>query len=132
MKAIFFIFLCSILIVSCSKIEGKGGTATIKGVVMKQKYNSLGNPISGGKYASADQDVFLIYGEEDQFYDDDIKTSYDGSFVFKYLQKGKYTLFVYEDCNSCLSGKKEILIPIEITERNQIVELDTIVCKKQL
>jgi hypothetical protein len=99
---------------------------------MEQLYNSIGNPISGGKYEAADEDVFLIYGDEDAFYDDDLKTSYDGSYVFNYLQKGNYTLFIYEDCNTCPSGKKEILIPIEITERNQIIDLDTIVIKKQL
>lgn len=132
MKFIFSFIAISILLFSCSKIEGKGGAASIKGVVVKQKYNSIGNPISGGKYVSADQDVFLIYGDEDTFYDDDVKTSYDGSFVFNYLQKGKYTIFVYEDCSSCVSGKKEILIPIEITEKNQVINLDTIVVKKQL
>lgn len=122
----------SILVYSCSKVEGKGGTSTVKGIIMEQLYNSIGNPISSGKYEAADQDVFLIYGENNSFYDDDIKTSYDGSFVFKYLQKGKYTLFVYEDCNSCPSGKQEILFPFEITERNQVIDLDTIVIKKQL
>ena len=66
------------------------------------------------------------------FYDDDLKTSYDGSYVFNYLQKGNCTLFIYEDCNTCPSGKKEILIPFEITERNQVIDLDTIVIKKQM
>ncbi len=122
----------STLVYSCSKVEGKGGTSSVKGIIMEQLYNSIGNPISSGKYEAADQDVFLIYGENNSFYDDDIKTSYDGSFVFKYLQKGKYTLFVYEDCNSCPSGKQEILFPFEITERNQVIDLDTIVIKKQL
>jgi hypothetical protein len=132
MKLILSIFLTSTLLYSCSKVEGKGGSATVKGVVLEQLYNSIGNPISGGKYEAADQDVYLIYGQDDTFYDDDLKTSFDGSFVFNYLQKGKYTLFVYEDCNNCPSGKKEILVPFEITERNQVIDLDTIVIKKQL
>jgi hypothetical protein len=132
MKLILSIFLTSTLLYSCSKVEGKGGSATVKGVVLEQLYNSIGNPISGGKYEAADQDVYLIYGQDDTFYDDDLKTSFDGSFVFNYLQKGKYTLFVYEDCNNCPSGKKEILFPFEITERNQVIDLDTIVIKKQL
>jgi len=132
MKYLFSLVIASTLLFSCSKVEGEGGSATVKGVVMEQLYNSIGNPISGGKYEAADQDVYLIYGNEDTFYDDDIKTSYDGSFVFNYLQKGKYTLFVYEDCSSCPSGRKEILVPFEITERNQVVDLDSIVIKKQL
>ena len=132
MKYLFSLAIASSLLFSCSKVEGEGGSATVKGVVMEQLYNSIGNPISGGKYEAADQDVYLIYGQDDTFYDDDIKTSYDGSFVFNYLQKGKYTLFVYEDCSSCPSGKNEILVPFEITERNQVIDLDTIVIKKQL
>jgi hypothetical protein len=132
MKYLFSLVIVTTLLYSCSKVEGKGGSATVKGVVMEQLYNSIGNPISGGKYEAADQDVYLIYGQDDTFYDDDIKTSYDGSFVFNYLQKGKYTLFVYEDCSNCASGKREILVPFEITERNQVIDLDTIVIKKQL
>lgn len=132
MKYLLSFVIATTFLYSCSKVEGKGGSATVKGVVMEQLYNSIGNPISGGKYEAADQDVYLIYGQDDTFYDDDIKTSYDGSFVFNYLQKGKYTLYVYEDCSSCASGKKEILVPFEITERNQVIDLDTIVIKKQL
>ena len=132
MKFFFALITVSLLFTSCKKVEGKGGLATIKGFVYKQKYNSLGNPINGGRYASADQDIFLIYGEEDNFYDDDIKSSYDGSFEFNYLQKGKYTLFVYEDCSTCQSGKIEKIYPIEITERKQVIDLDTIEVKKQL
>ena len=132
MKYFLSLIVVASIFYSCSKVEGKGGSATVKGVVMEQLYNSIGNPISGGKYKAADEDVFLIYGDDDAFYDDDLKTSYDGSYVFNYLQEGNYTLFIYEDCNTCPSGKKEILIPFEITERNQVIDLDTIVIKKQL
>ncbi|MBM3453412.1 MAG: hypothetical protein FJX84_09785 [Bacteroidetes bacterium] len=117
-----------LLICSCSKYEGEGGSSTIRGVIREQKYNSLGNLIS--EYPIADKDVYIIYGNENTFYDDDIKTSYDGSFEFRYLRKGNYKVFVYEDCNTCPSGVKEVLIPVEITKNNQIVDLDTIDTKK--
>jgi hypothetical protein len=126
---LFFLFLTlGITISSCSKYEGEGGSSTIKGVVREQRFNSLGNLIS--EYPIADQDVYIIYGNESNFYDDDIKTSFDGSFEFRYLKKGNYKIFVYEDCNTCPSGVKEVLIPVEITENNQIVDLDTIDIKK--
>ena len=127
MKKIFLIVLIGVLVSSCTKKEGEGGSATIKGFVYEYKLNILGDTIS--RYAAADQDVYIIYGNEDTFYDDNIKTSYDGSFVFPYLQKGKYTVFVYEDCQvsaTCPSGKKEILVPLEITKKNQTIDLDTI------
>ncbi|MCF8408993.1 MAG: hypothetical protein K9G36_08485 [Crocinitomicaceae bacterium] len=117
-----------LFLISCSKYEGEGGSATIKGVIREQKYNSLGNVIA--EYPIADQDVYIIYGNGNTFYDDDIKTSYDGSFQFRYLKKGSYKIFVYEDCSTCPSGKKEIIVPVEITKNNQTVTLDTINIKK--
>ena len=130
MKNIFLLVLIGLIINSCTKEEGEGGSSSIKGFVYEYKLNILGDTIS--RYAAADQDVFIIYGNEDTFYDDNIKTSYDGSFVFPYLQKGKYTVFVYEDCptSDCPSGKKEILRTIEITKKKQTVDLDTIDIRK--
>ena len=113
---------------SCKKVEGTGGGATIKGIIQEQKYNALGNIIA--EYPGSDQDVYLIYGTADQFYDDDVKTSYDGSFMFKYLQKGTYTIFVYEDDATKPSGKNVIKETFDITEKGQIIDLDTISIRK--
>jgi hypothetical protein len=113
---------------SCKKVEGSGGGATIKGFINEQKYNALGNVIA--EYPGADVDVYLIYGTADQFYDEDVKTSYDGSFVFKYLQKGTYTVFVYEDDSSEPSGKNVVKQTFEITEKGQVKDLGTINTRK--
>lgn len=131
MKNIFLLVIIGLVISSCTKEEGEGGSATIKGFVYEYKQNSLGDTIS--RYAAADQDVYIIYGNDHTFYDDNIKTSYNGSFVFPYLQKGNYTVFVYEDCptsESCPSGKKEILLPLKITKKKQTFDLDTIDIRK--
>jgi hypothetical protein len=128
MKQILIYSIAFLTFYSCSKYEGQGGAATIKGVVVEQKYNSLGNVIAS--YPIPDQDVYIIYGAGKTFYDDDIKTSFDGSFEFRYLRKGVYKIFVYEDCTSCPSGQKEVLKEIEITEKNQELTLDTIYIKK--
>ena len=127
MKKTFLIVLIGALVSSCTKKEGEGGSATIKGFVYEYKINAFSLDTTA-RYAAADQDVYIIYGNEDTFYDDNIKTSYDGSFVFPYLQKGSYTVFVYEDCPVSAtypSGKKEILVPVEITIKNKTY-LDTI------
>jgi hypothetical protein len=128
MKQFLILLVCLVSFFSCSKYEGQGGGATIKGVVVERRYNSLGNVIAS--YPAPDQDVYIIYGSENTFYDDDIKTSFDGSFEFRYLRKGNYQVFVYEDCNTCPSGKKEVLKQVEITEKNQTLILDTIYIKK--
>ena len=121
-KIISSVFLVTVLIYSCRKVEGPGGSVTIKGIVVER--NHVGNAVF--EYPAADQDVYLIYGSENSFYDDDIKTSFDGSFEFRYLQKGDYQLFVYEEDNAEPSGTSEILTPINASENNQIITLDTI------
>ncbi|MBM3184753.1 MAG: hypothetical protein FJZ67_00495 [Bacteroidetes bacterium] len=128
MKSILIFLVVLVVFSACSKYEGQGGAATIKGVVVERKYNSLGNVIAS--YLAQDQDVYIIYGSENTFYDDDIKTSFDGTFEFRYLRKGVYKIFVYEDCNTCPSGKKEVLKEIEITDKNQVLILDTMYIKK--
>tara|TARA_B100001559_G_scaffold301151_1_gene287874 strand:+ start:131 stop:523 length:393 start_codon:yes stop_codon:yes gene_type:complete len=121
-KIILPVFLLTFLFSSCRKVEGPGGSVTIKGFVVER--NHVGNAVF--EYPAADQDVYLIYGNENSFYDDDIKTSFDGSFEFRYLQKGDYQVFVYEEDNAEPSGTSEILIPINASESNQIITLDTI------
>lgn len=115
------------IISSCKKVEGQGGTSTIKGVVIEQKYIGL-NLVA--EYPAADQDVFIIYGADDTFYDDDLKTSYDGSFEFKYLNNGSYRLFVYEDSSTEPSGTAVKMVEVEISSKKSTVEVDTIYIKK--
>lgn len=128
MKSILIFSALLVVFSACSKYEGQGGVATIKGVVIEQRYNSLGNVIAS--YPAPDQDVFIIYGADNTFYDDDVKTSYDGSYEFRYMRKGTYRIFTYEDCNTCPSGKKEVMKEVEITEKNQELLMDTIYIKK--
>ncbi len=127
MKVLIFCFL-TLMVFGCTKYEGQGGNSSIHGVVIEQRYNALGDIIA--TYPAPDQDVYIIYGDEDNYFDDDIKTSFDGSFQFNYLRPGNYIVFVYEDCNTCPSGKKEVMSNITIEKRNQIIDLDTIYIKK--
>ena len=69
---------------SCSKVEGEGGAATIKGKITVQDYNNAGTTLQD-TYPGADRDVYIVYGNENTFYDNDIKTSYDGKFLYEKL-----------------------------------------------
>jgi hypothetical protein len=71
----------------------------------------------------------VIYGNEEgeSYFDDDIETSFDGSFEFNFLEPGNYQVFVYEDCNTCLSGKEEKIIDVTINDKKEIVDLGTII-----
>ena len=109
---------------SCTKVEGPGGSSSIKGKIHINVYDVAGNLIND--YDAQDEDVYLIYGDENTFYDDDIKTSYDGSFEFNYLQKGNYQVFVYQDCNTCASGKEAVIVDVEITDSKTTTDIGTI------
>ena len=121
-KLILPIFILFIFFSSCRKVEGPGGSVTIKGVVIER--NHVGTSIF--EYPAADQDVYIIYGSENSFYDDDVSTSYDGSFEFRYLQKGDYQIFAYQDNPSVASGTDEVLVQVNASENNQVIILDTI------
>ncbi|MDG1333969.1 MAG: hypothetical protein P8P74_16650 [Crocinitomicaceae bacterium] len=112
------------LLQSCSKVEGPGGSSTISGKIHVEVYDVAGNLIN--EYDAQDEDVYLIYGNEGTFYDDDVKTSFDGTFEFRYLQKGNYQLFVYQDCNSCASGKEAVIVNVEITDNKTTTDIGTI------
>ena len=123
---ISFLAISSLLIfTSCKKVEGPGGSSTIKGSVIVEVYDLFDNYI--GEYLAADEDVFIIYGDnpDDTYFDDDIKTSYDGSFEFRYLEQGEYRIFVYTDDASVFgSGETVVMQTVTIDSKKQTVEMD--------
>ncbi|MBP9198012.1 MAG: hypothetical protein KBF35_10115 [Saprospiraceae bacterium] len=117
-------------ITACTKDAGEGGTSTITGKVTVYNYNDNAFTYLEDTFPSVDEDVFIIYGDESTTFDDDVKTSYDGTYEFKYLQKGKYRIFAYsEDSTGRASGTAgsffrpdvPIFIDVEITSKNQTV-----------
>lgn len=122
MKRLYFIPILSFTLIffcSCSKEAGEGGNATIIGKVYVKDYNSSFTTINA-EYYGADEDVYIIYGS-DVSYGNKTKSSYDGSFEFKYLRKGSYKIYVYSK-DSTLQSKSGIIPVIqdvEITERKQ-------------
>lgn len=105
-------------------MEGPGGSSSIIGKVYAKKYDGAGNLLT--EYDAPKEDVYLIYGGENSMYDDDVETSYDGSFRFDYLELGTYQVFVYEKCNTCPSGKSIVIQDVEITEKKSTVDVGTI------
>lgn len=118
----------SFILSSCKKVEGPGGSSTITGVLSADLYNTAGTKI--GEYPKANEDVFIIYGEGSTVYSDKATTSYDGTFKFDYLEKGKYSIYVYEDCTTCPDGKQVKLVSSEIVKNKSTVDLGTIEIKK--
>ena len=87
MKSKIVLVLLSLitLIISCKKEAGQGGRATIKGKVYAEYWDKDFFSKQDSAYAP-NVDVYIIYGN-DASYGDNQKTSYDGTFEFKYLLK---------------------------------------------
>lgn len=112
MKKYFFIIcIFTISLYSCSKEEGEGGRSSISGVVHMTDVTGFN---AGDEYDVPDYDVYIIYGEDDNVYDDDMKTNYDGTFQFKNLRKGTYRLYAYTLDNTELSGVSPVFKSITI------------------
>lgn len=130
MKLLIFIvgLFISLFFIACNKYEGTGGGATIEGKMFEVPVNAVGNPTD--TFPLIKDDVYIIYGTENSFYDDKIETSYDGTFRFEHLRKGDYQIFVYEK-NVFLAEKKEaLIISVSITDKKQTIDLGDIYVKK--
>lgn len=129
----YSILTLSVLIASlgCTKIEGVGGKASIIGKLTANFYSDTQLTQFVGQGPLPDENVYIVYGTADTFYDDDIKTSYDGVFMFKYLKPGTYTVFTYENCYPCASLMKEVLFEVEITSKDEVKDLGEIILKRE-
>ncbi|HBS85351.1 MAG: hypothetical protein A2W91_16215 [Bacteroidetes bacterium GWF2_38_335] len=116
-----------ILFQACKKDAGPGGTSKITGKVYVKEYNYNFTEVIGEHWAQ-DEDVFIVY-DDNTVYNDKFATSYDGTFEFKYLNKGKYTIFVYSKDTTSLYPTGDVIVSreVEITENGQTINLDDIV-----
>jgi hypothetical protein len=117
----------------CQKVEGQGGSSSIVGKITVNNYN-VGGSILEGVYPASDEKIYICYGEGNTIPSDDVNTSYDGTFEFKYLQPGKYTLYVYEDVlpePANADQQKAVIVSVEITGKKSTVDVGEIVIKKK-
>lgn len=131
-KKHFFLFAL-VLFTGCIKTEGLGGKAKIKGVLTGTFYTDDQLSQLNGNGVLANENVYIVYGTEDTYFDDDIKTSYDGSYEFNYLRPGTYTIFAYENCFPCAGLERaKILDTVEIVGKEDIIDLGIINLKKKV
>ncbi len=112
----------------CTKNAGEGGSSSIIGKVLVENYNAAG--VLQETYYGSDEDVFIIYGNESNTYDDDFKTSFDGSYKFEFLAKGEYTVFAYSECDACESGVEVVTQTVTINENKKEFELPDLVVRR--
>ena len=115
-----YISIICLFAVSCSKEPGEGGSSSISGKVFGYDINTAG-VITDSAYAG-DYRVFISYGDEGTA-DNDIRTSYTGEYSFKGLQKGKYCVYVFSQCDTCVFNQNYEAQVVEITKNNQEIVL---------
>ncbi len=93
-----------ILTVSCNTkgdiVDSDNGISKLIVDVTTQGKNQI--TLQNGAFA--DEDVFIVYGDNDDIHDDNIKTNYDGTFKFSNLRKGTYKIFAYSKDESSVSN----------------------------
>lgn len=129
-RIVLGLFLVVFVITSCEKGPGEGGTSTIRGKVIVKEYNS-DFTIMRDEYPGAKEDVYIIYGN-DEVYGDKFETNYNGNYEFNYLLEGNYIVFAYsKDSTNLITDEKiAVMHEVEITSKNQIVEVPDIIILK--
>ncbi len=115
----YFLFstIIALTLFSCSKEEGQGGRSSIKG---KVHLTDLTGWNAGDDYDVPDYDVYIIYGDKDDVYDDDMKTNFDGTFEFKNLREGSYRIFAYTTDLNTPSGLSPVFKSADIGKNEQV------------
>ncbi len=135
MKQFFILILTALFlsgISSCKKEAGEGGTSFIKGKVHANYYNKNFSIMSTSKYAP-DVDVYIIYADDPTFSERQ-RTTYDGTYEFKFLQNGTYKIYAYsKDSTGAYNNQVNQYAPdvaviqqVEITKRKQTVDVPEI------
>lgn len=106
-------------------LDWDDGSAKLTGVVKVINYkNTTSYPFLEVKDVTFAQEleVYLIYGDH-EYYDDRIRTNYDGVFEFKDLIPGDYTVFVYSE--DITGGTEDIAIikQATITTVGEVIDL---------
>jgi hypothetical protein len=127
MRIILFLSICLIIgATACKKDEGKGGKYSITGKVFQRKYDPSWVAKIDSFYI-ADEDVYIIYGDDVTFGDHQ-KTNYDGTYEFKFLRKGHYTIYAYSDTiNSVTNNKIVKMLEVDLGSEKKVALPDLII-----
>jgi hypothetical protein len=125
MKKILILSIAAATIfTACKKEPGQGGRATIKGKLITVDYDDTFTIIKD-TFPTQGENVYIMYGD-DNTVADNARTSFDGTFEFEYLRKGKYRIFaVSKDTSAKTSNRTiEVLKTIEIKEKKEVVTVE--------
>jgi len=124
---IFLIFaVLNLVFISCEKNESNNGTSSITGKIFVKDY-SADFKILKNSYYMQEVPVYILNDNESVYFNRFV-TSYDGSFRFDKLRKGKYKIFVYsrDSTFKAPSGNVPVFVDVEIKNNFEHILLDDI------
>ena len=121
-KLLFALVAMAMLLPSCNKGPGEGGTGTIQGIVKLVHHPDDDYTLTADTMAAAKTDVFIVYGDE-VYFSDDAETNAAGLYQFEYLRPGEYTVFSY---STLPSGEKVSVSETITLERGAVCQVPTI------
>ncbi len=128
-KLSFVMVLVCFIIISCTKTEGEGGLASIKGRVLVKEYNNTFTMLKDTYYGQ-DEDVFIIYGDTKKV-SDRARTTYDGWFEFSYLRPGYYQVYCYsKDSTLQTLAKIPVIREVQIKDKKEEIVVEEMVIFK--
>lgn len=129
-KNIIAFILVSACFLSCKKQPGEGGFASIEEKVYVKNYDTYFSILTSEYYLPGET-VYIIYGDKTEV-GNTVKTSYDGSFKFNYLRKGKYKVYVIGEDSTITnrSNPKIEMVEVTITDKKQTKSVGDLVILK--
>ena len=112
----------ALLMPSCNKGPGGGGTGTVQGMVKRVHHPDDDYPLTPDTLVAAKTDVFIIYGDE-AYFGNDVETNADGLYRFEYLLPGSYTVFSY---STLPSGEKVAVSETVELQRGAVAQVPTL------
>jgi hypothetical protein len=124
--------LLALVLGACAKPAGPGGRATVTGKVYAYDWDNTQNYMISQGYSSGEK-VYIIYGDGSSI-GNNVTTSVDGSFEFRYLNKGHYKVFVNSlDTSRKIKGndtERPVIKEFDINSATETVTLEDFVINK--
>ncbi len=121
-----------VVLASCKKKAGPGGQATVIGKVYANDFDNTFNYLISKGYSSGTK-VYIVYGNETNI-GNTITTSIDGTYEFKYLNKGHYKVYALSvDTAYRVKGndtENPVIKEFDIKEKKQKLVLEDIIINK--
>ena len=121
-KLLMVLLALALIMPSCNKGPGEGGTGTVQGFVKLVHHPDDDYTLTPDTMVAAKTDVFIIYGDE-AYFGDDVETNANGMYQFEYLRPGNYTVFAY---STLPSGKKVAVSETVELQRGTIANVPTL------